>query len=244
MPSGSFVTRIPTKTSKDEKITFQAPASSLFAVDPNTGDVRTKLSLDYESGVTTHNLRILANTSTNTRLSIINLQILTASLDEYAPQFHQPRGYNFSFSRNSYPGNIIGEVRARDRDDGPDGFISYSIVSRVGIPYFTIDSTRGAIILSKSLDSSAFEYSTSRDKIDGIIRLKVEAKSKQPDSLRTIVLDRTRTITRNSWTNRRFCSWMDSRDCCWLLFSHHTISYWHCILLSKTNRKIETKPIT
>merc|ERR1712038_1203588 len=47
--------------------------------------------------------------------------------------------------------------------------------------------TRGAIILSKSLDSSAFEYSTSRDKIDGIIRLKVEAKSKQPESLRTIV---------------------------------------------------------
>ena len=27
----------------------------------------------------------------------------------------------------------------------------------------------------------------SRDRIDGIIRLKVEAKSKQPDSLRTVV---------------------------------------------------------
>merc|ERR1712051_1106679 len=55
-------------------------------------------------------------------------------------------------------GNIIGEVRARDQDDGPDGFIS-----------------------------STFEHSTSQDKIDGIIRLKVEARSKKPESLRTTV---------------------------------------------------------
>merc|ERR1719322_1926567 len=187
MPSGTLVMRIPRKSDVNRKITFQAPSSSLFSVDSKTGDVRTKASLDYESGVTAHNLRILANTSANTRLSVINLQILTESQDEFSPQFHQPRGYNFSFSRGSYPGNIIGEVRARDQDDGPDGFISYSIVSRVGIPYFTIDSTRGALILSKNLDSSAFDHSSNSDRIDGIIRLKVEAKSKQPDSLRTVV---------------------------------------------------------
>ena len=187
LPAGTFVFKIPTNLTPNKRITFQAPASALFSVDQKTGIIRSKGSLDYESGVTTHHLRILANTSSHSRLSVANIQILTEGQDEYAPQFHQPRGYNFSFSRVSFPGNIIGEVRARDQDDGPDGFISYSIVSRVGIPYFTIDSTKGAIILSKALDSSTFEHSTSQDKIDGIIRLKVEARSKKPESLRTIV---------------------------------------------------------
>ena len=68
------------------RITFHAPESSLFSVDISTGDVRTKATLDYENGVTTHHLRILANTSSNTRLSLANLQILTEGQDEYAPQ--------------------------------------------------------------------------------------------------------------------------------------------------------------
>ena len=68
------------------RITFQAPTSSLFTVNGNTGEVRTKASLDYESGITTHHLRILANTSAHSRPLVVNLQILTESQDEYAPQ--------------------------------------------------------------------------------------------------------------------------------------------------------------
>ena len=55
-------------------------------MDANTGEVRTKGPLDYESGVTTHHLRILANTSSHTRPLVANLQILTESQDEYSPQ--------------------------------------------------------------------------------------------------------------------------------------------------------------
>ena len=55
-------------------------------MDANTGEVRTKATLDYENGVTTHHLRILANTSSHGRLSVVTLQILTEGQDEYAPQ--------------------------------------------------------------------------------------------------------------------------------------------------------------
>ena len=177
-PVGSFVAIPPTKDQRE--VSFRTD-SKQFSVNSETGQIRTLVPLDYE-GVKTYHLRLLANDSSG-QLSIMNVQILVESLDEFSPNFEN-RNYNFSLLRISYPGNIIGQVNARDLDEGPDGYVTYGFAQTN--PYFSIDPDRGAIVLKTALDYGAFEESPNSNPDLGIINLKVTAKSNMPSSLSAV----------------------------------------------------------
>ena len=108
------------------------------------------------------------------------------SVDEYPPQFER-KNYTFNLLRGaSYPGNVVGSVRARDADQGADGYVRYALMggqtASGGGLYFDVDPDKGALVLRRALDYQAFSAPGS-DLETGLVRLTVVARSNKPDSL-------------------------------------------------------------
>ena len=105
-------------------------------------------------------------------------------MDEYPPQFER-KNYTFNLLRGaSYPGNVVGSVRARDADQGADGYVRYALMGgqTTGGLYFDVDPDKGALVLRRALDYQAFSAPGS-DLETGLVRLTVVARSNKPDSL-------------------------------------------------------------
>ncbi len=209
-PLGSFVSSVPENVPPGSRvrgppIKSGAPAASfwsnsdLFSVDPHSGEIVTLTSLDYESSPS-HGLTIFANSSG--LVSECSLEILVESRDEFAPVFDRPHYYFVPKASSGVPkkGDQLGRVRARDRDQGPDGRVVYTLAVGPGggggkSKYFSVDSESGAVTVIKDLDTGVFEEENQgggvkrrrkRDLRD--VQIVVRARSRQPDSLEATVL--------------------------------------------------------
>ena len=92
-PPGTLVARPPLL--KSEGVSFRTD-SRAFSVDAKTGEVRTLVALDYEGGgPKAHHLRVFADDEAR---SVMRLQVLTDSVDEFPPQFTL-RNYTFNVLR-------------------------------------------------------------------------------------------------------------------------------------------------
>ena len=80
---------------------------------------------------------------------------------------------------------MVGSVRARDADQGADGYVRYALMggqTADGGVYFDVDPDKGALVLRRALDYQAFSAPGS-DLETGLVRLTVVARSNKPDSL-------------------------------------------------------------
>lgn len=87
-----------------------------------------------------------------------NVRIVVESADEFPPLFDQSQ-YIFNLPIDAAPGDVLGQVRATDRDKGVDGQIVYNLASQN--PYFTISSSKGVILVSRTPDTGLL-YETGR----------------------------------------------------------------------------------
>lgn len=151
-----------------------------FEVDRNTGEIITKTSFDYESE-NQFNFDYFVNDTAGHQAQC-QVTVLIEGQDEFEPTFEKDN-YFFALPGVSNVGDVVGQVRARDRDGGPDGVINFEFVSPN--EYFTIDALRGVITIAKSLDTGVFHYNNvvRRKRSLRDLELGVKARSKKPDSL-------------------------------------------------------------
>ena len=168
----------------EDGLLFWISNTRQFDVDADTGALTTRAVFDYEASVA-HRLIVHANDSAGHESSC-NVLVLVGSVDEYPPTFDQTN-YYFSLPglASGSPGDVVGQVRARDRDRGPDGVVTFELTEPSD--YFAVDALRGVITVSKALDTGVLDEANvvrkRRKRSLRDVRLAVRAKSRQPDSL-------------------------------------------------------------
>ncbi|XP_056011143.1 protocadherin Fat 1-like isoform X5 [Ostrea edulis] len=132
-----------------------------FSVNPNSGVVYLKDSVDYES-VDFYNLTVLAtNTLGKADSTFIWIHVLDANDNE--PYFTETF-YTGSISENSLPGSLIlgadGKplvITAKDDDIDENAQLVYEIVDEEAGEFFTITRETGAIKSKVSIDREKFK---------------------------------------------------------------------------------------
>ena len=89
---------------------------------------------------------------------VVMLQVL--SVNENAPRFEQPE-YSRSILEELDPEVSVAVVRAVDEDSGPDGIVTYAIVSSdppEGVNLFRVSGTSGVVYSTAALDRESVDF--------------------------------------------------------------------------------------
>ncbi|XP_069781342.1 protocadherin Fat 4 isoform X2 [Narcine bancroftii] len=170
-PSGTIVVKL-NATDADSggnaviAYAIETTDSDHFAIDPNTGIIKTQGFLDFEAKQSYHLYVKAFNIPDEDRFSFANVYLQLSGVNEYVPRFVS-RQYTFEISEAAVEGTAVGEVFASDRDLGDDGEVKYLLFGKSRKKGFQIDEKTGQIYVSGQLD---------REK-DEKISLKVLAKN-------------------------------------------------------------------
>uniref|UniRef100_UPI0037E8DF2B protocadherin-16 n=1 Tax=Semicossyphus pulcher TaxID=241346 RepID=UPI0037E8DF2B len=153
-----------------------------FAVDQNSGEIRSKIPFDFEK-INSFTFVAVAVDSGN-HSATVTVQVFVTGLDEYDPLFISP-DFSFEVPEAAKKGQSIGQVQANDEDGGVDGIVLYSIPT--SSPFFDVNKTTGVIFLK--LDSSGSSGSSGSGRSKRETRLMtLDVKAHSP-------LDASRTTT-------------------------------------------------
>ena len=137
---------------ENARITYSMDPTDVFAVDPNSGIVRTRAVLDREkqAGYT------VSVTATDqgkpAKMDTTDLVITVEDENDNQPEFKKVR-YSGTILESAEIGTRVVEISARDKDAGRNGQIYYTFKNGDdGNGDFVIDSTQGAIRTNKKLD--------------------------------------------------------------------------------------------
>ena len=130
------------------------PSLLLFAVDTNTGHVRTRASLDrelrgvYELIVTATNVRSEVKLS-----STAVIRIIVDDDNDNPPLFDFPsqRNYTLQISSDTPEGVEIGYLRAHDLDEGQNAAFSFAIISANHPNVFNVNPSNGRLQTVKDM---------------------------------------------------------------------------------------------
>ncbi|KAF7223485.1 protocadherin-23 isoform X2 [Nothobranchius furzeri] len=114
-----------------------------FAIDPQTGDIHTRQTFDYERE--NEYCFVVEARDNGGKTATLRVQVNIKGVDEFSPVFTQ-RQYNFLLPENAETGETVGYVMAMDHDGGVDGLVEYSLQNYS--LFFSIDKTIGAIFVS------------------------------------------------------------------------------------------------
>ncbi|XP_061626478.1 protocadherin-23 isoform X1 [Phyllopteryx taeniolatus] len=145
---------------------------SPLAVDPRTGDIRTRQTLDYE-----HESKyclVVEAQDKGAKAATVRVHIFVKGVDEFSPIFTKKQ-YHFLLPGDAKPGDTVGFVMALDQDVGVDGIVEYSLLDPP--PFFSINKTVGAIYASRPMFR--------RRSNEGVLELSVSARSPRQGSRRT-----------------------------------------------------------
>ncbi|XP_072302038.1 protocadherin-16 [Eucyclogobius newberryi] len=152
-----------------------------FIVDQSTGEIRSKMSFDFEK-INSFNFVALA-VDTGNHSATVTVQVFVTGEDEYDPLFSSTE-FAFEVPEGAKIGQSIGQVQANDEDGGVDGIVLYSLPT--SSPYFDVNKTTGVIFLKlDSTGSASSNAGSGRNKREArLINLDVKAHSPL-DSSRT-----------------------------------------------------------
>ncbi|KAK1169607.1 hypothetical protein AOXY_G8441 [Acipenser oxyrinchus oxyrinchus] len=146
-----------------------------FSVNQASGEVRAKLTFDFEKANTFQFMALALDTGNYS--ATVTVQVLVTGEDEYDPVFVS-QAYLFEVPEGATKGQSIGQVSAKDEDAGADGIVLYTFAN--GSPYFGVNETTGVIYLK--MDSQS-RHSGGRSKRDTRqMNLEVKAHSPLPTS--------------------------------------------------------------
>uniref|UniRef100_A0AAR2LPW9 Protocadherin-16 n=1 Tax=Pygocentrus nattereri TaxID=42514 RepID=A0AAR2LPW9_PYGNA len=128
-----------------------------FAVEQNTGEVRSRQAFDFEKVNSFHFMALAVDAGNNS--ATVTVQVYVTGEDEYDPIFTSS-AFSFEVPEGAKKGQSIGQVQAMDEDGGVDGIVLYSFPS--SSPYFEVNKTTGVIYLK--MDSSGSSGGSSRSK--------------------------------------------------------------------------------
>ncbi|CAB1348868.1 unnamed protein product [Coregonus sp. 'balchen'] len=113
-----------------------------FLVNQMSGEVRTRSTFDFEK-VNLFNFVALAMDAGNYSATV-TVQVYVTGEDEYDPVFSDSE-FSFLVPEGAKKGQSIGQVTARDEDEGVDGIVLYSLADPS--PYFQVNASTGVVSL-------------------------------------------------------------------------------------------------
>ncbi|XP_053677409.1 protein dachsous [Anopheles nili] len=131
------------------------PSNSSFQINPVTGDITTRDSLDRETKAHYDLVVEARDQGTPYRSSRVSVRIQILDVNDNAPDIVDPQEDVVSVREEQPIGTEVVKVRAIDRDNGQNASISYSILKgrdSDGYSMFSIDAISGIIRTKISLD--------------------------------------------------------------------------------------------
>ncbi|KAK6285155.1 hypothetical protein J4Q44_G00390190 [Coregonus suidteri] len=129
-----------------------------FLVNQTSGEVRTRSTFDFEK-VNLFNFVALAMDAGNYSATV-TVQVYVTGEDEYDPVFSDLE-LSFLVPEGAKKGQSIGQVTARDEDEGVDGIVLYSLADPS--PYFQVNASTG--VVSLKMDSHVRHLSRSKREV-------------------------------------------------------------------------------
>ncbi|XP_069061932.1 protocadherin-23-like [Pleurodeles waltl] len=148
----------------------------LFSIDPMTGDIHTKQTLDYERQIKYCFIVQAKDKSDSTATVTIHVDV--EGVDEYDPVFLK-NIYLFHLNETNDIGQVIGKLAASDNDDGLDGVIEYSL--ETPSQFFSLNKTSGELSLTRHLSQKG----SNLWKKESTMEFRVKAHSPKVDSRST-----------------------------------------------------------
>ncbi len=120
-----------------------------FLIDPDTGliTVANPRNLDYE---TQKRLRLIVVATANSAYGYTTVWVNLQDANDNSPRFTQDR-YTSSVWESNSRGTYVTQVIATDADEGPNGIVTYSIVSGDSHNAFTINPPNTGIVQTNSI---------------------------------------------------------------------------------------------
>ncbi|CEF67588.1 Protocadherin-23 [Strongyloides ratti] len=148
-PVGTLIATVTATDVDDDSFLLYSinPANEYFEIEPFTGEIYLKNSLDYEI-LKEHNLGIQAFDGEYT--SRTNLKIYIIDENDNKPLFVGGSFQQIYVADNSPPNSIIHTIIAKDPDDGDNGAIKYKIINEED-DYFSLNEKTGVLTLLKQL---------------------------------------------------------------------------------------------
>ena len=132
--------------------------SSAFQVNHRSGQIFARVSLDRET-ISIHDVPVLACPSRLNRsaCSTAHVIVYVDDVNDNPPVFVQSRAPDnvFTISNDHAPGSKIVELRADDKDIGPNARINFKITSGNGSRLFAVHSPEGLVVLKERLPDTA-----------------------------------------------------------------------------------------
>ncbi|XP_046853380.1 protocadherin Fat 4-like [Xenia sp. Carnegie-2017] len=123
-----------------------------FHIDSNSGVISTAINLDRES-ISTFDLRIRIKDQGRQSLTTMTyLSIRVKDENDNSPEFNKSEIF-IKLASNSQPGTEITTIKAKDKDEESNSYITYSFGSHKQIP-FGLDSRTGKLYTLNYLNAS------------------------------------------------------------------------------------------
>ncbi|KAK4297300.1 hypothetical protein Pmani_030268 [Petrolisthes manimaculis] len=138
-----------------------ARSQRMFEIDPSSGLVSTRTSLDREL-ISIHYFKVKAvdKTSSPPRSATTTLQINVDDANDHPPVFEREE-YDSSIRESISVGSTVLTVRATDQDVGPNADLRYTILNPTGAnEAFRIDPKSGELSTRLPLDREAHSHYT------------------------------------------------------------------------------------
>uniref|UniRef100_A0A8K9ULG1 Protocadherin-16 n=1 Tax=Oncorhynchus mykiss TaxID=8022 RepID=A0A8K9ULG1_ONCMY len=129
-----------------------------FLLNQTSGEVRTRSTFDFEK-VNWFNFVALAMDAGNYSATV-TIQVYVMGEDEYDPVFSDLE-FSFLVPEGAKKGQSIGQVTARDEDEGVDGIVLYSLADPS--PYFQVNASTG--VVSLKMDSHVRHLSRAKREV-------------------------------------------------------------------------------
>ncbi|XP_076447464.1 LOW QUALITY PROTEIN: cadherin EGF LAG seven-pass G-type receptor 2-like [Babylonia areolata] len=138
---------------ENARITYSLhPGVKAFAIDPNTGEITTRVTLNRESQPA-YMLRVTATDNGKPQLQDSEtIDVTINDENDNKPEFSETI-YSGDISEDALPGESVLQIRARDYDKDANGQVFYTFKGgNDGNGDFSIDSALGMIRVAKYLD--------------------------------------------------------------------------------------------
>ncbi|KAK5904987.1 hypothetical protein CesoFtcFv8_006498 [Champsocephalus esox] len=142
-----------TGTSRDISYTISSgDPAGYFTVDPDTGALRTSLSLDHEAQ-SSLDLEVQARSGSPPAFGQTRVHITIADINDNPPVFLPSSSESLLLPGHTEMGTVMYRVQAEDRDSGVNGQLTFDLNSPNGIQRtFSIERSSGEIRLVGSLN--------------------------------------------------------------------------------------------
>ncbi|XP_068085239.1 cadherin-related tumor suppressor [Anabrus simplex] len=127
-----------------------------FELDGSTGVLRLRDSLDRETK-DTYKLTVRASDGLQHTDAVVTIKFQVTDTNDNPPVFSES-AYSFDVPENTGRGARVGEVSARDDDQGVNGQVTYSVVSDWANDVFSLHPQSGVFTLTARLDYEEVQH--------------------------------------------------------------------------------------